>query len=177
MFVVCSIMATLFIASCKTPKHINSEENNVKNNTGEIRYTIDELLTKGELKAVRDTNGKYGLIDASLNLVVKPIYDEFRGLGEVAIALVRLDDKWWFINMKTGSIIKENIYDDIKTFNEGLFIVRLGDKKGWIDKELNPAGKGIIYDDVEYFINGFAKVRIDREWFRINKQFEKVDWE
>jgi len=188
MFVVCSMMATLFIVSCKTPKHLNSEENNkgayihpdlIPPDVSKV--TVDDIFKGNELKVTRDgESGKYGLMDKNSMMsgkwIVEPIYDEVRDLHE-GIALARLDAKLWFMDMKTGRTIKENIYDDVKVFSGGICIVRLGDKKGWIDKEIKPIGKGIIYDDVEYFRNGVAKVRIGNKWFCINKQFEEVPWQ
>ena len=71
------------------------------------------------------------------------------------------------------SVMVEGIYDDVRSFSEGLAHVQLNDKWGFIDK----TGKEIIlfkYDDAEDFSEGLAPVELNFKWGFIDKTGKEV---
>ncbi|MBW5448623.1 hypothetical protein GE107_21485 [Cohnella sp. CFH 77786] len=78
-------------------------------------------------------------------------------IKEPILAAVKKDGKWGFIN-SYGKLVIPNIYDEVKSFQEGLAVVTLNGKKGVIDasgkividlqyKRLSSFNEGVAYFD------------------------------
>jgi hypothetical protein len=66
-------------------------------------------------------------------------------------------EKWGFVD-SSGNEAISFIYDDARSFSEGLAAVKKDGKYGFIDKDGKEAVP-CIYDYAESFIEGLAKVR------------------
>lgn len=114
--------------------------------------------------------GKWGLIDKSGNYVVQPIYDEITKI-EYDVAIVRLDDKYGFVNLKNGVTVEPE-YDKI-SFESDKYIyiayftpdfdykIFYMDFDGNIDSNANNAV--YIYDRYIGFIDSDDNIQIDKE--------------
>ncbi|MCI0472893.1 MAG: WG repeat-containing protein, partial [Ignavibacteria bacterium] len=78
-----------------------------------------------------EADGKYGYIDTTGKIIIKPQFDNARDFYE-GLAVVGIGQKWGYID-KTGMIVIESEYDYVYNFSEGLAIVELGEKYGAID--------------------------------------------
>ena len=71
--------------------------------------------------------GKLGIIDASGNVIVEPIYDDIKIMPEYNIAKVKSNGKYGYIDLK-GNKLTEIKYDDAQDFYDGMAIVNIGGK-------------------------------------------------
>lgn len=132
--------------------------------------------------------GKYGYINKSGKVVIKPQYDkagEFsEGLAEVCKCSKKLNKEGYYIwnysyiNKNGKAIIHPDFHYETKTlekpylwgnFSEGLAKVHVDDKWGYIDK----SGKFAIKPQFDYamdFVNTVAAVEINKKWGYINKK-------
>ncbi len=81
------------------------------------------------------SSGKYGLIDADGNILIKPEFDHISKFDD-GIAYVSIDGKWGLIS-EDGKLLLQPEYDNISKFQEGRAeISRCNDKCVWgtIDK-------------------------------------------
>jgi hypothetical protein len=117
-------------------------------------------------------DGKWGFIDKTGEIIIKPQFDDARqfseGLACVNFGATRnkegilVGGKWGYID-KSGSIIIELQYEDVYSFSEGLAAVMINGKWGYIDKK----GKIVIkpqFGSVYSFSEGLASVNIERFW-------------
>ena len=122
-------------------------------------------------------NKKQGVIDSVGNIVLPIIYDKIDPSYSEPEWLIKLADKFGFINGK-GQIIIQPIYEDAATFSKGLASVKQNGKWGYIDV----SGTVIIpfkYDEARYFDpyaegKDIAEVVLNGETFNINKKGERV---
>jgi hypothetical protein len=76
--------------------------------------------------------------------------------------------KWGFIN-KEGKVVIDTVYDEVRSFSEGLAAVKKMWKWGFINKE----GQLVIdcqFDRVGSFSEGIASVQSNGKWGAINKE-------
>lgn len=104
------------------------------------------------------------------NFAVSPVFTE-TGLFRDGLAAVQFEGKWGYIN-EFGETVIDFIYDDAKSFSEGIasvFLICEYDKKGrplWINKwaMINKTGNLITpykFSDVEESINGLCIVHLN----------------
>lgn len=133
-------------------------------------YYRDESQSDAPVFAAK-SDGKWGLIDAANEYILKPQYDElnangqngmgFRGLKEDRVDLISMD----------GDIISELDYDlssDMLEyisfeFAEGYARVRKEGKFGFIDAEGELAVEA-IYEEAGLFSDGYAAVKLGDQW-------------
>ena len=146
---------------------------------GAIVYILIRIFGSSEMYVFFDENGKYGYIDKSGKVLVKPKYDKGSMLFSTeGLALVYDEDKdaFGFVD-KNGKEVIALKYDRAYSFSEGLAAVYNRDKDAWgfIDKK----GKQVIdfkYHDVRSFSEGLAAVynREKNAWGFIDKKGGKV---
>lgn len=79
------------------------------------------------------------------------------------------------VNGQTNNIDpqKDCIFDDVRSFEDGLAAIKLGDKWGFINNLGNIIVK-LEYDDARRFHNGYAPVKKNWKWGFINKKGDIV---
>lgn len=128
-----------------------------------LEYPVQEWTIADGRAVVTNTAGKAGYIDTENGRNVVPcIYEYARPYSE-ALAAVRQNGKWGFID-KGGKIIVPADYDDVTPFGEGLAGIKQGNKWGVIDA----TGKVVIalrYDKITPFAAGHAFAKLtDGSW-------------
>ncbi|MBP5515767.1 MAG: TonB family protein [Bacteroidales bacterium] len=118
-------------------------------------------------------NGKYGYIDKTGNIVIKPQFDGAGGFND-GLAPIKVGDKWGYINT-TGKIAIKPQYKFAWVFSEGLAVVQNQITEwGYIDK----TGKIVIELKCLYafdFSNGLALINLnDLESAYIDKNGKTV---
>lgn len=117
-------------------------------------------------------NGKYGFLDTTGKVVVKPVYDRVYGYL-IDVTAVQKDEKWALINDK-GKPITDFIYDNIvghTWYDEQYVVVYQNNKCGVIDK------KGKLILPIEYeAIHDFSQATGLKPEFRVTKNGSEY-WE
>jgi hypothetical protein len=119
------------------------------------------LLTacKSQQLAIVKLNGKFGCIDRSGKMIIKPEWDYILQGNKNKQLLVERDSLYGYID-KTGNVIVKPQYQEGNLFSEGLAAVSNGKKYGFI----NPKGDTVIpflYDDIfDGFNNGLSDVTL-----------------
>ena len=124
-------------------------------------YSREELHAKGVILF----DEVQGLLDSGKN--PKDIFNAVGHFYE-GFALVRLNDKYNFINQK-GRLISNQWFDNAGAFENGFARVRLNGKWNYINQE----GRLISnqwFDYVGAFENGFAEVELNYKWNYINQE-------
>jgi hypothetical protein len=119
-------------------------------------------------------NGKWGYIDKDRNEVIPLKYDNARGFIQ-GLALVKLNDNWFYID-KNGNRWK---YEEAYDFDEGLAPVMLNGKWGYIDKDRNEVIP-LKYDNAWGFnqsIQGLALVKLNGKNHYIDKNGNRWKYE
>lgn len=129
-------------------------------------------------------NSKYGFIDETGAVAIKPLFDSVSSFSE-DFAEIEINEKSGFID-KTGKILIQPQYDNTWGFTNGFALVGIKNgadeegfvkyKWGFIDKE----GKIVVgktknknigkFDDAEPFSEGLAPVRIGKKWGYVNEK-------
>jgi len=110
--------------------------------------------------------GKWGYLDNTGKMVIKPQFDEANGFNE-GFAWVKSNGKYGYIN-KIGTIVIKPQFDIASNFFEGLAAVKIGTKWGYINK----TGELVIkaqFDGCNNFKEGLAPVLIGNKIGYINK--------
>ena len=110
------------------------------------------------LAIVLFSSKKYGFIDSSGDIAIKPRFSSVRPFRN-GMASVCEEDKWGLINRQGDYIIKPR-FDAMSDFSEGLAEVTLNGKSGYVDT----AGEFVIepvFDGARDFHNGVALVRLN----------------
>lgn len=109
-------------------------------------------------KYLRGYKIKYGLINKSVKVVLKPIFDKITYCWGGHIWKTKNENKFGLVNLKGRQIVKPK-YDYIGNFSEGLAIVEINKKYGYINK----SGKIVIkpiFRSAREFSEGLASVEI-----------------
>ena len=112
-------------------------------------------------------NGKYGFMETTGRVVVKPQFDDASILYE-GLAPVKKDGKWGYIDPTGKMVIEPRFEENARCFKEGLARVLVKGKWGFIDK----TGKWVVepqYDDETPFEDGVAWVNSEGKWGLIDK--------
>lgn len=100
-------------------------------------------------------NGKYGYIDKTGKVVIKPQYENTMGFNE-GLAATKYGGKYGYIDTKGKWIIKPQ-FDFTYMFSDGLAMVEIDKKTAWIDK----TGKIVIKpQEFEKTAVGFKEGRL-----------------
>ena len=97
------------------------------------------------------------------------IYPRYRG----NMMIVKIDEKWGYIDATDGKEIVPCKYEHTDSFSEGLGIVRLNGKYGYVDTN----GTEVIlckYDGTTGFYGGLAKVELNGKYGYIDKSGTEV---
>ena len=79
-------------------------------------------VSMGEYVAFKGANGKWGYIDDSGEIVIKPQYNNAKSFSN-GLAAVFIDEKWGFIN-RNNELVIDNIFEDAMYFtNQGMCMV------------------------------------------------------
>ncbi|MGQ0540656.1 MAG: WG repeat-containing protein [Blastocatellia bacterium] len=100
-------------------------------------------------------DGKYGYIDKTGKVVIKPQFENTMGFNE-GLAATRLNGKYGYIDLKGNWAIKPQ-FDFTYMFSQGLAMVEIDKKSAWIDKK----GKIVIQPQaLEKTATGFKEGRL-----------------
>lgn len=166
-FIVVVILVVLLVSSAAfvyLQLGINSKQ---EDNIG--RYT-ESQETNEELYVMRD-NGRYGYINRSGLVVIKPQFEDAYSFSE-GLARVAVQHKYGFID-KAGNVVIEPVFDDAGDFVEGFVRVSKGNKYGFIDKDGSIAIP-LEYELVSEFSEGLAGIYQQGKWGFINSKGEIV---
>lgn len=131
-----------------------------------LDFTLDEILPFSEGKAAFHLYGRFGYIDTSGLVLVRPLYDYANPFKEnYAFVGIAEDEhyntKWGFIDTN-GRLVSSMNYQDVKDFSEGLAPVKYENKWGFIDYE-DKFVLPNIYSIAFPFVEGLAWVGIASE--------------
>lgn len=113
-------------------------------------------------------DGKYGYIDKTGKVVIKPQFENTTGFNE-GLAATKLGGKYGYIDLKGNWAIKPQ-FDFTYMFSDGLAMVEIDKKSAWIDK----TGKIVIaaraFEKTAIgFKEGRLAVKKDGKWGYIDK--------
>lgn len=103
-------------------------------------------------------DGKYGLVKTDGTVALDFQWDKVNlcELNENFLPVAN-EKKWGFVNVETGCVQVELIYDEVKFFKEGVAPVRVGDKWGMVDMNGNIIAQAKYLID-SHFVENFAIV-------------------
>ncbi|HEY9873583.1 MAG TPA: WG repeat-containing protein, partial [Candidatus Obscuribacterales bacterium] len=141
-------------------------------------YTITLVVSK-TIAESRETktlftiakNGKYGYIDKTGRVVIKPQFD---GVWELQDGLIKIKvgNKYGYID-KSGQVVIKPQFDDAWNFHEELAAIKIGNKWGYIDK----SGQVVIkpqFDGAWEFHEGLAPIKVRNKVGYIDKTGQVV---
>ena len=131
---------------------------------------IFSLEERYEGLACFSKNDKYGFINRSGDIVIKPTYHSLWGFHNGLSAFwLGADEPMGFIN-KNGDVVIENKYQSVGDFCDELAVFTNDDLSGYINRQGEEIIKnvfGTTYD----FKNGLGRVTtVEGEWGYINNQ-------
>lgn len=134
-------------------------------------YADDFIFLGGTYIAVRQNNGKYGVIDENGVSVFSEEYDSISPYSE-NMAKACNDGKYFYID-KMGEKVIEGAFQDAKSFFEKRAAVQMEGSWGYI----NPNGKVVIecrYEQANAFKEGYAGVKNENGWGFIDSHGRKT---
>jgi hypothetical protein len=123
-------------------------------------------------------NGKWGFINKSGNIKIRPQFDEV-GVRSEKIWPVRVGKKWGFVSEETENVSVAPRYDKVAFFNEGLCFAQSGPKWGVVGKngvwQIGPRYTFENYLTIQpHFSEGVAAVSISQT--EVNKNNYDAEW-
>ena len=104
----------------------------------------------------------------------KDVFDVVEDFSD-GLAVVKLGDKYNFIN-NDGELLRENMwFNDVTWFNEGLAEVELNGKWNFINTNGEIVFDDLWFDYVRDFQDGFAKVYLGDEWYYLDTKGNLYD--
>jgi len=134
------------------------------------KLSIDTLSFSEDMAKVK-ISGKWGFIDKTGKVIIKPKYDDASDFSE-GLAKVNLGGKWGYID-KMSNIVILPIFDYIEHFSEERAIVEIGSKYGLIDK----TGKYVIEPKFDFIwdpLEGISLVESGDKWGYIETKSGRV---
>ena len=128
----------------------------------------ETMETNEELYVIRD-NGRYGYINRSGLVVVKPQFEDAYNFSE-GLARIAVQHKYGFIDQR-GKVVIEPVFDDAGDFAEGLVRVSKENKYGFIDRNGN-VRIPLEYELVSEFSEGLAGIYVQGKWGFISDKGE-----
>ncbi|MEK4072630.1 WG repeat-containing protein [Paenibacillus sp. FSL M7-0656] len=116
---------------------------------------FENIPTFYEGLAAVSMKGVWGFVDANLNIVIEPQFEETHYFSNHCCAVKR-DGYWGYIN-KQGKLTVNNIYDFAGLLHNGLAPVQFGGKWGYLDE----SGNIVIpfqFNLISYFDSKYALV-------------------
>lgn len=132
---------------------------------------IDDKFVSG-MARVR-SKGRWGFIDESGKVTVRPAFDRVRDFGD-GPAAVRVGWKWGYVS-KDGKIVVKPQFDDARSFSEQRAAVMLSPTYNWKDDRwgyIDTTGKIVlqpVFQDAGSFSESLAAVCVSDKWGYIDK--------
>lgn len=151
----------------------------------EPKYSTQDHDRFSEGLASVKENGKWGYIDKTGALVIKPQFEISYSFHE-GLAATRMDKKWGFID-KTGKFVIEPKFNNVGHFHDDLSSAYIQGKNGWTYGFINRKGDWVIepqfYPEPRGFSSGLSAINKNGKWGFIDKagkiviepQFERVE--
>ena len=118
--------------------------------------------------------GKYGVVDATGEIVIPCVADELGEIGDGLVVITIENKGHSLVDMEQNIIVPAFRYSKIGNFHEGMGMFKSEGYYGF----LNTRGKEEIkakYDDVRDFHNGYARVEKDDKYGYLDKKRESGD--
>lgn len=107
-------------------------------------------------------DGSYYLIDINGETVSENRWHKARAFSSSGYAAVEKEGKWGFVNTQ-GQECLPFVWQDARSFNNGLAAVRINGKWGFIN-QYGEVVIGAVYQDVKSFSEGIAAVKSGNSW-------------
>jgi hypothetical protein len=127
----------------------------------------DEIIVDIDKTYTVKNNFKYGILNNKGNLIIDCTYDQARGFDKNGLALVKINERYGFINMENKLVIPP-IHEYVSSFYDGLATVKADGKQ----KFINTSGKFISqkeYEETSIFWDERCSVKINGKWGLIDK--------
>ena len=128
---------------------------------------------QSERAAVQKDNGKWGFVDTAGRLVIDCVYSKVSSFRHGYAIVTNETGGKGVIDPDGNEIIPIGKYEDVGSFEDGLFRIRQNGKFGYINEKdeivIQPS-----YADANYFSEGLASVKADGKIGAINKDGEIV---
>lgn len=121
----------------------------------------------GDEYAIVEYNGKYGIVNRSNDMIVKPIYDSITRLFN-GFSVIKLDNKYGYLNDEF-EVVQKPIFKNAREFSSDVTFVQSNTSGKWgcITKEME-LKINAEYDEIYNLYNGFSRVVKDGKWGYIN---------
>jgi hypothetical protein len=112
-------------------------------------------------------NNKYGILNNTGDLIINCTYDLAQGFDKNGLALVKIDQRFGFINMENKLVIPP-VHEYVSDFYDGLASVRADGKQKFIDTSGNFISQK-EYEETSIFWDGRCSIKINGKWGLIDK--------
>lgn len=129
----------------------------------DVAFVDDELL------AVKNDEGKYGILNTKGEVLAPFIYDAIYDYRDGRALAVNGENYLYLDN--TGEIAISNVFQQAHSFSEGFASVKIGDLWGYVGL----SGELLVpceYEDCQPFSEGFGAVQTGGKWGFINQKGE-----
>ncbi len=134
-------------------------------------YDYDTAPFGEKLIAVKK-EGKWGFMNVSGEMTIKPIYDRTYNFSN-GLAAVKKNGKWGFVNKQGKEIIKPQFTATAKQFSNGYVAAKKGSKWGLINKN----GKTVVsfkYQEIGGYSEGLVNVKQGNKYGFVNLKNKMV---
>mgnify|MGYP006334487577 CR=1 FL=1 len=120
-----------------------------------------EIVYRNGRVFVYDGSG-YRMIDSS-GKEYGHSFEDARTFNDATYAAVKVNGKWGFVN-KEGEMVIDPVYDDARSFSNGLAAVMIDGAWGFIDKNGELVINAIFCDAKDFSAKGTAYVHDGKYW-------------